>query len=131
MGKEAKKYDQMVCRNSKGMEPGGRSGPHGQGFVAGAVIALTLVLFALRVLTRLDEFIRHHAKIFDLYLEFETSRGAAQFMEEIRNQGMKLTEFELSKNKIKGEGPTAIATLEVRDKKKRRSCLILSVGWSA
>ena len=101
------------------------------GFVEGAVIALALVLFALRVLTRLDEFIRHHAKIFDLYLEFETSRGAAQFMEEIRNQGMKLTEFELSKNKIKGEGPTAIATLEVRDKKKRRSCLILSVGWSA
>ena len=50
------------------------------GFVEGAVIALALVLFALRVLTRLDEFIRHHAKIFDLYLEFETSRGAAQFM---------------------------------------------------
>ena len=52
----------------------------GLGFVEGAVIALALVLFALRVLTRLDEFIRHHAKIFDLYLEFETSRGAAQFM---------------------------------------------------
>ena len=58
----------------------------GIGLVEGAVIALVLVLFTLRLLIRLDEFIRYHAKIFDLYPEFETSRGAAQFMEEIRNR---------------------------------------------
>ena len=41
---------------------------------------------------------------------------------------MKLTEFELFKNKIKGEGPTTIATLEVRDKKKRAILLDIIRG---
>lgn len=91
----------------------------GIGFIEGAMICLFLVIFTLKVLTKVDYLIHHYARIYDLYLEFDTNRGAAAFVQEMRQEGMKLAYFEMSKNKIKGEGPTAVATIEVRDKKKR------------
>lgn len=91
----------------------------GIGFIEGALLCLVLVVFTLRVMTKVDYLIHHYARIYDLYLEFDTNRGAAAFVQEMRQEGMRLSYFEMSKNKIKGEGPTAIATIEVRDKKKR------------
>ena len=60
-----------------------------------------------------------HKKVFDLYLEFESNRSIAQFMEEVHKEDYKLSVFELSKSKINGEGPTAVVTIEVKDKNKR------------
>ncbi|WP_252198472.1 MgtC/SapB family protein [Clostridium sp. MCC353] len=95
----------------------------GIGFIEGAMICLILVMFTLQVMTKVDYIAHKYAKVYDLYLEFESNRCMASFVSEVRNSGCKLAHFELSKNKIKGEGPTAIATIEVRDKKMRPELL--------
>ena len=39
--------------------------------------------------------------------------------EQLRQEGFKLSEFEISKSKVKGDGPSAVASIEVKDRKKR------------
>jgi len=91
----------------------------GIGYVEGVVLCLILVLFTFKVLNRVDLYLRKHAKNFDYYLEFDNNRSVVRFMEVLRHEELKLSVFELSKNKLKGEGPTAIVSIEVKDKKKR------------
>ncbi len=85
----------------------------GIGFVDGAVITLALVIFTLQVLTKLDEEIHRRSKVFDVYVEFDSNNGASMFFEEMRKLDIKISNFELGKSKIKGEGPNAVATLEI------------------
>ncbi len=91
----------------------------GIGYMEGVFLSLVFVLFTFKILNYLDYLMQKHKKVFDLYLEFESNRSIAQFMEEIHKEDYKLSLFELSKSKIKGEGPTAIVTIEVKDKNKR------------
>lgn len=95
----------------------------GIGFIEGAVICLILVMFTLEVMSKVDGLVHRYARIYDLYLEFDSNRNMASFITEIRDRQLKLAHFELSKNKVKGEGPTAIATIEVKDKKMRSELL--------
>ena len=91
----------------------------GIGYVEGALLCLFFVLFTFKFLNIIDRAIHEHARIFDVYLEFESNRNIARFIEEMRNQKMKISDLEISKSKIEGEGPTAICTIEVREKRKR------------
>lgn len=91
----------------------------GIGFVEGALITLILVILTLKILTRIDGMLHRYAKVFDLYLEFDTQKNVTLFIEEMRKQELRIDSFELGKSKIKGEGPNAIASVQVVDKKKR------------
>ena len=91
----------------------------GIGYMEGVFLSLVFVLFTFKILNYLDYLMQKHKKVFDLYLEFESNRSIAQFMEEMHKEDYKLSLFELSKSKIKGEGPTAIVTIEVKDRSKR------------
>lgn len=91
----------------------------GIGFVEGAVVTFLLVILTLNVLTRIDVLLHKYAKVFDLYIEFETNKSVAVFIDEMHKENIKLSSFELGKSKIKGEGPNAIVSVEVPDKKKR------------
>ena len=57
--------------------------------------------------------------VFDIYLEFYNNRSVIQFKEQLHAEGFKLAVFDLTKSKIKGEGPSAVATIEVDEKTKR------------
>jgi putative Mg2+ transporter-C (MgtC) family protein len=87
----------------------------GIGFVDGAVITLLLVIFTLKVLNKLDDEIHRKSRVFDAYIEFDSNNGATMFIEEMRKLNIKISSFELGKTKIKGEGPNAVATMEVKD----------------
>ena len=91
----------------------------GIGYMEGVVLCLFFALFTFKVLNCLDHVLQKHAKSFDVYLEFDSSRNVAKFREALRSEEMKLAVFELTKSKIKGEGPTAIATIEVVNRSKR------------
>lgn len=95
----------------------------GIGFVDGAVITLLLVIFTLKVLSKLDEEIHRRCKVFDAYIEFDSNAGASLFFEEMRRVNVKVSNFELGKSKIKGEGPNAVATLEVERAEEKLSLL--------
>ena len=84
----------------------------GIGFVEGAAICLLLVLLTLKLITKLDVEIYQHSKVFDLYLEFDTSKNVSVFVREMRQRNIKIQNMELNKPQLKGEGPTALITLE-------------------
>lgn len=87
----------------------------GIGFAAGALLALLLVIFTLKVLSRVDEEIHRHSHVFDAYIEFDSNKGASLFIDEMRSRRIRILSFELGKSKIKGEGPNAVATLEMEN----------------
>jgi len=91
----------------------------GIGYIEGALVCLIFVVFTFKVLNVLDYIVVKHAKVFDVYIEFESVKGVPAFRERLRQEGFKLAEFEISKSKLKGDGPSAVATIEVRDRKKR------------
>ncbi len=95
----------------------------GIGFVKGALITLILVMFTLKILTELDSKLHMYAKVFDLYIEFPTNQSVSEFMERLHKMEVKIYNFELSKSKIKGEGPNAIICIEVNSRSKRRNVL--------
>lgn len=95
----------------------------GIGFIDGAAYCLLLIILTLKIMTRVDSLIHDHARIFDFYIEFATAKGVAPFVEEMRGKSLKISNFELTKSKIKGEGPSAVITVEIKDKKLRGTLL--------
>ena len=91
----------------------------GIGFIDGTVIALIFIMFTLKVLNLLDVRIHKNAKILDIYLEFENNKAVRQFTEDMHGLEVKISGFELAKSQIKGEGPSAIISLTVDDRKLR------------
>ena len=95
----------------------------GIGFVKGAFITLILVMITLKFLTKLDTFLHMYARVFDLYVEFPNNQCVSEFMERLHKMEVKVCNMELSKSKIKGEGPNAIICIEVTSRSKRHNVL--------
>lgn len=91
----------------------------GIGFVDGAFISVFLAIFTLKVLNRVDGYIHKHAKIFELYVEFGTNKNVSEFIRYLHEEQIKINNFEIGKSKIKGEGPNALVSVEVKDKHQR------------
>lgn len=91
----------------------------GIGYIEGVVLCLLFALFTFKVLNYLDHLLQKHAKSFDVYVEFDSGRSVAKFRDALRREEMKLSVFEITKSKFKGDGPTAVATIEVSNKSKR------------
>lgn len=95
----------------------------GIGFVDGALVTLALVIFTLKVLTRVDMLITRYSKVCDVYIEFENNNAVSLFMDEMRSHNVHFGDFELSKSKIKGGGPNAIINLEMGSSSQREPLL--------
>lgn len=98
----------------------------GIGFVEGAVITFLLILLTLQLLSKLDIWLHRYAKVFDLYLEFDTNKSVSLFLQEMHSKNVKVGTLEMSKSKIKGEGPTTIISIEL-NKQTDRTKLIEEV----
>lgn len=95
----------------------------GIGFIDGAAYALVLIILTLKIMTKIDGIVHEHARVFDFYIEFNTNKCVAQFVAEMRTKEMKIVTFDLTKSKIKGDGPSATMTVEVKDKKLKSTLL--------
>lgn len=95
----------------------------GIGFVEGAFITLILVMITLRLLMKVDIWTHLNARIFDLYLEFPSNMSVTEFRAELKNMDVNLCNFIISKNKANGEGLSAIACIEARNRKNRLEIL--------
>ena len=91
----------------------------GIGYIEGALLCLVFVVFTFKVLNALDHVVVKRARVFDVYIEFDSIKSVPRFREQLRQEGFKLSEFEISKSKVKGDGPSAVASIEVKDRKKR------------
>lgn len=95
----------------------------GAGFVEGATYALILISVTLKVLSKIDLIVHERANVFSFYLEFNANMSIASFMDAIRRMNLRVSSFDITKNKIKGEGPSAVMTLEVKDKNLKKTLL--------
>lgn len=98
----------------------------GIGFVEGAFFALILVEITLSLLTKMDVWLLTYARVLDLYIEFPTNKCVTLFLETLRSQGIKINSFQLSKSRLKGEGPNAILCIEVPNR-QRRTTIVESI----
>ena len=95
----------------------------GAGFVEGATYALVLIGVTLKLLSKVDMMVHERANVFSFYLEFNANKSVAAFIDEIRRMHVRVSAFDITKNKIKGEGPSAVMTLEVKDKHLKKTLL--------
>lgn len=95
----------------------------GIGFLEGATYALILIVITLKVLTKIDLLVHNHATVFDFYLEFNSNRSIATCVDSLREMDLKIVSLDISKSKIKGEGPSAVLTVEVHNKKLKETLL--------
>lgn len=95
----------------------------GVGFVEGAVVTLLLIIVILRILNRLDLFLQKHARSFELYLELDGGKSIGLFLQEMRQQNIKVDTIETTKNKIPGKFSTAVFNIEVTHYKMRGSLI--------
>lgn len=95
----------------------------GIGFVEGTLVTLALILLTLKVLVYVDVWISRKSKVFEVYLEFDTNKNISLFIDEMRQHHYHIQSFELGESKIKGEGPNAIASVEVQDPAERATFL--------
>lgn len=86
----------------------------GIGYVEGAVFTLLLILITLRVLSKIDVWLQRYARAFDLYIEFDANRHVSTFVQELHDWGVKVGMIEMTKSKLKGEGPTAVINIEMK-----------------
>ena len=91
----------------------------GIGYMEGVVLGTAFALFTFKILNYVDHLLPRYAKVYDLYLEFERNQSIRGFRDALRSEELTLVMFYVSKSRIKGEGTTAIATIEVKDKSRR------------
>ncbi len=87
---------------------------------------MVLIALTLKLLTKVDAMIHNHAKVFDFYLEFNTSSGVGTFMDTMRTKDIRIVSFDIAKSRLKGEGPSATMSIEVQDKTLRKTLSAIS-----
>lgn len=93
----------------------------GIGFIDGAFLTFLFILITFTIMRKVDSWMHKYAKIFDLYIEFPTNQSVSLFIKEMHEKEVKVSNFEIGKSKIKGEGPNAIMCVEVNDVHKRKN----------
>lgn len=95
----------------------------GIGFWKGALVTLILIMFILRVLSKLDLHMHHYAKSFELYVEFNAATDIRRFMEDVSRQNVSLRSVEVTKSRIDGSRQAANIGFEMRRGKDRPDLL--------
>lgn len=89
----------------------------GIGFYSGAIIGCTLILLAMSVMQRLDGRLIANAKDLDLYLELQKMSDLGSFMTRMKEQGMKITDMEITKsNQEEYVGIAVLLTIRLEKK---------------
>ena len=88
----------------------------GIGFAEGAIFTLIFMMLTLKVLTR-------YAKVFDLYIEFDSSKNVSQFLQRMQELEVKVNTLELTKGKGLDKVPSAVISIEMQKKRMRVNLL--------
>ena len=85
----------------------------GIGYMWGAVIALVLVVFTLKFLAAVDRYLSRYTKALNIYVEFESTRNIRCFLGVLHDHKIRVTDVNLAKSYIKGDGPAATMTIHM------------------
>lgn len=71
----------------------------GIGFYEGALIGGATTLFVMAALGNLDETIRKHGRMIELYVEFSSKKPFSSFLQFMRENDFEMTDIQINKNK--------------------------------
>lgn len=98
----------------------------GIGYYEGAVIGCLLIFAVMALFHKLDDWVMSSTKIIDLYIEFKEITDMGNFMEYIRDNDMKINDFEIIRSSMLNEvNIAALFTLRLRKKKPHNEIIHL------
>lgn len=101
----------------------------GIGFYEGALIGGFTIFFIMATLRRVDALIQRHAKIIELYLEFDPKKPLSHFLQYIRAHEFDIVDLQMNKNKLLKEvGQCAIISVESKTKRTHDEMLTTISG---
>ena len=87
----------------------------GIGFYEGAIISCLMLLITLSVFHKFDEYMRKKSTIIDFFVEFDSIQCVGSFINLMREKSIRVSNIELSKNKIQKDGTVAaVFTIELQ-----------------
>lgn len=90
----------------------------GIGFIDGAVIICALMLFALHVLPHVERLAYRRTRYFTLYLEVNSNKAVLPIITYLKQEGIKIENFDILKGKEKGDPSSVLINLHIRDLNK-------------
>ena len=85
----------------------------GAGFFEAALLTTGFILLAELVLARLEFFLMNSSKTVNLYVEYYNSDTLVAMTEHLRQQGVQVSDWQLSKAAAQSENPCAIFSLDL------------------
>jgi len=96
----------------------------GIGFYTGAVVGCVLIFVVMALLQRLDDWVMASTKVINLYVEFERMADVGVFIRFTKEQGIRISDLEMTRANGVEEGRTAIlCTLRLPKKKPHAEIL--------
>ena len=96
----------------------------GIGFYSAAIIGCVMIFVVMSWLHRMDNWMLANTKVMDLYMEFEKMSDFGGFLSYLKEQGIKVTEVEMTKsNNTEDIGIAVLLTLKL-DKKRPHAEII-------
>ncbi len=96
----------------------------GAGFYLGALVACILIIITVVLLSKLESFILSHSRTVNMYIEFENIDDVALIVSTFKEQGVRVFDVEISKQRSSKSGcPNAIFSLLLPKKKSHVNVL--------
>jgi len=96
----------------------------GAGHFVHAIFSCVIIYFVMAALNGVEHWFYQHAKIVELYMEFEDIKYVSEFLVYIRENDMKASNLELTRSKLIGETTiSALLTLRIPQRKEHSEIL--------
>jgi len=100
----------------------------GIGYVEASILSFILMYSALSVFQKLDNFIVSRSKVIDLFAEFESVQYVGGFVNHLREMNIKVSNIEITKNKIEKSGVVSVCMTIVVPKKGPHGAVISMIS---
>lgn len=97
----------------------------GAGFLSGWFISLIIITLSLLGLHRVDDILRKNSKHFTIYVELTEPKAIKVFIAMLRKNNINFSDVEVSKGKLKGEGPLITLSIDLDKNMQKQEFLNL------
>ena len=100
----------------------------GIGFYVGAILGTIMIFFVMVVMHSIDKRVSGYTKVISLYVEIERVTDAGILIRHIKNNNIKITDFEMYHSNVVYETGIAILVTLQMEKKQPHGTVINSIG---
>lgn len=96
----------------------------GIGFYTGALVGCVLIFVVMALLHRLDDWVMASTKVINLYVEFDRMADVGAFIRDMKEQGFRISDLEMTRaNGVGDAGIAILCTLRLPKKKPHAEIL--------